>query len=402
MSLTPLKSNPPSINSLLQANPGDRLSADKSEIAPVVAILSRQLPLPQSQQLAGQTLQAKVLSSAADGQAQLDVAGLQVPVKLPAGRILTAGEMLTVRFALQDKTDSLGARETTASKKTQDIRALLTQSANPENAENDSPSFVDKVSQSARLISFLGQLAPEKTSLPTTAVRNINQLIENAQHTPIDAQAPDQKNKVNGRQLAKIDTAQLAKDISGALAKQVSSAVENSGLFYESHLQEWALGQRSKEQLAMEPQAKFSPEQIISDKGLDASALNQSAKLVTAQLATLDQSKISLALGGLLDKPIQIDIEPDQANEQDAEQNETEQARPWVARLKLDMANLGELEVRVRLLGSRCDVKMLASPTGKQALDPHWKDFESAMQNKGLTLVHGQIIDQTGGMKHES
>ena len=192
---------------------------------------------------------------------------------------------------------------------------------------------------------------------------------------------------------SKIDLHTVHNNLTGELAQKVSSAVENSGLFYESHLQQWALGQRSKDQLELEPQSRFGLEQTISEKGLDPAAANQSVRYVTAQLAALDHSKVALALDGLLHKPVEIEIEPDTASPE--EQNQTEDApRPWVARLKLDMANLGELQVRVRMIGNRCDVQISSSAESKQNIDPHWREFQQAMEQQGLTLVHGQVIAQ--------
>ena len=180
--------------------------------------------------------------------------------------------------------------------------------------------------------------------------------------------------------------------MTGVLAKQVSAAVENSGLFYESHLQQWANGQRSTDQLSKEPQARFGQEQVISEKGLNPSAVDQSAKLVSAQLATLDTNRISLALSGLLGQPVQLEIEPDNEDKDSQDQQGSEEpARPWVARLKLDMAHLGELQVRVRMIGSQCDVQISGSAHSKKAIDPHWQEFKVAMDNQGLKLVHGQF-----------
>ncbi|NJM33202.1 MAG: hypothetical protein HC848_10610 [Limnobacter sp.] len=67
-------------------------------------------------------------------------------------------------------------------------------------------------------------------------------------------------------QIGKLNLQIPIRQMTGLLAQQVSSAVENSGLFYESHLQQWANGQRSKNQLSMEPQARFGAEQVISEK----------------------------------------------------------------------------------------------------------------------------------------
>jgi len=89
MVMTPIRtSNPPSVNTLSYANPGDRVQADKGPVAPVVAILTRQLPLPQAQQLAGQTSLVRVLKSGPGDLTELDVNGQALAVKIPSGRTL--------------------------------------------------------------------------------------------------------------------------------------------------------------------------------------------------------------------------------------------------------------------------------------------------------------------------
>lgn len=406
MSLTPVRSAPPNVNSVLQSNPGDRVSSGKGDIAPVVAILSRQLPLPQAQQLAGQTVLVRVNKSGPGNDAELEFAGQNIQVKLPPGRSLTAGEMVTVSFALSGKGDDLSAGGTTGGKKVQDTRNLVTTlPTGTDDAEvQDSPSFVDRLSGTARLLGLLqrlGQSAP--TQVSTTVMASMKQLSTATLPVPlpVDAAAPPAKPETRpavqpNTQLSTVNTANNT--LAGALAKQVSAAIENSGLFYESHLQQWANGQRSTDQITKEPQARFGQEQVISEKGMNPAAVDQSVKLVTAQLATLDTNRISLALGGLLGQPVQIDIEPDPDDSAPSQEQQAngEPARPWVARLKLDMAHLGELHVRVRMVGSQCDVQISGSEHGKKAVDPHWQQFRQAMDNQGLKLVHGQFMVQSG------
>jgi hypothetical protein len=425
MTLTPVKSAPPNVNSLLQSNPGDRVSSGKGEIAPVVAILTRQLPLPQAQQLAGQTALVRVVKGGPGNEAELEFAGQNIQVKLPPGRSLTAGEMVTVAFALSNKGDDLSAGGTSGGKKIADARNLLTTlPATADDGEaQDSPSFVDRLSGTARLIGLLERLGQgSPTQVSTTVMTSLKQL---------STQFPTQTTTVPGALLAEPDNAtpntralipsttqgtvqgaakppaqqaqavnaanNLNNSLAGVLAKQVSAAVENSGLFYESHLQQWANGQRSTDQIAKEPQARFGQDQVISEKGLNPAAVDQSVKLVTAQLAALDNNRISLALSGLLGHPVQIDIEPDTEEAPDKEEQSSEEAaRPWVARLKLDMAHLGELNVRVRMIGSQCDVQITGPAHSKQAIDPHWQTFRRAMDDKGLKLVHGQFMVPTG------
>ncbi|WP_291813805.1 flagellar hook-length control protein FliK [Limnobacter sp.] len=413
MTLTPVKSAPPNVNSVLQSNPGDRVSSGKGEIAPVVAILTRQLPLPQAQQLAGQTALVRVVKGGPGNEAELEFAGQNIQVKLPPGRQLTAGEMVTVAFALSGKGDDLSAGGTSGGKKIADARNLLTTlpTSTDDGEAQDSPSFVDRLSGTARLIGLLerlGQGSPTQVSTSVmTSLKQLSTQFQTQAALPGALLAESDNTTPNARTLAQttpqtqIQQAQgvntLNNSLAGVLAKQVSAAVENSGLFYESHLQQWANGQRSTDQIAKEPQARFGQEQVISEKGLNPAAVEQSVKLVSAQLAALDNNRISLALSGLLGHPVQIDIEPDQEepSEQDKQNNE-EAARPWVARLKLDMAHLGELNVRVRMVGSQCDVQITGPARSKQAIDPHWQSFRQAMDDKGLKLVHGQFMVPTG------
>lgn len=380
MSLTPIRgnTNPPSLNSVAQVNPGDRVSADKGAIAPIVAVLSRQLPLPQAQQLAGQTALVRVVKSGLGGQAELEFAGQNIAVKLPQGRTLTAGEMVTVSFALGEKIDELGAGSTNGKKvaDTGKVNTPLLLNTDDADEQDSSSSFVNHLSGAARLISFLEQLGKgQSTKLSAQVPNNIKQLTTQAQQEILQGQN---------------------NSLSGMLAQQVSSAVENSGLFYESHLQQWAQGKRSTDQLSQEPQAHFQPDQRIAESGIDPNAIAQSAKMVHAQLAALDNSKISLNLQGLFGQPVDVEIEPDQ--QEASEETDPEKSRAWSANLKLDMAHLGILQVRIRMVGSQCDVQIASSAESKQAIDPHWKDFEQAMSSHGLKLNHGQVyVTEEGG-----
>ncbi|HEX4856096.1 MAG TPA: flagellar hook-length control protein FliK [Limnobacter sp.] len=430
MSLTPLKSSPPSLNSVLQSNPGDRVSAGKSDIAPVVAILSRQLPLPQAQQLAGQTALVRVVKGGPGNEAELEFAGQNIPVKLPPGRSLTAGEMVTVSFALRAQGDDLSAGGAGGTKKLADTRSLITTlpSAGDDPDVQESPSFVDRLSGSARLIGLLERLGKGSSpQVSTTVINSLKQLSERVGTLPsglLQGSEASAGSAAHGSALANtggnsgagsqagsaaqaralvqqnqalLQTTLSASSLAGALAEQVSAAVENSGLFYESHLQQWANGQRSTDQIVREPQARFGIDQVISERGVDPASLDQSVKMVTAQLATLDSNRISLALSGLLGQPVQIEIEPDtEEDKREGNQPSEEGVRPWVARLKLEMAHLGELQVRVRMIGSQCDVQMSGPAHSKQAIDRHWHSFRQAMDNQGLKLVHGQFMTGVG------
>lgn len=494
MAVSPLKGNASSVTTTTsKTNPGDRVASGGQSVQPIVAVLSRQMPLPQAQQLAGQTALVRVAKNGADNQTELEFNGQKISVKLPPGKSLTPGELITVSFALGDKNKADASEEGKSSKRLSNVNQLLNLDSEGEEegqtTQQKSSSFVSKLSGAARLIGLLEKLGQPKNSAPfqasvssrpianlltsgnntTTFVKLDNNLVPdklilsaqdqtsskatlqnqtNAKpttqnqlnanpsfqnQTNTNAQTQSQSNiktAVNTQQLqanltnsttltakntlgqqnslvqqnkqsfsvnqtTKVDPATLATQrMSSALAQHVSQAVENSGLFYESHLQQWAKGDRSKAQLLLEPQARFGAEQVISDKNLDPNALNQSVRMVAHQLSALDQSRINISLEGLFPNPVEVEIEADKEEQQKGEQSD-EKTRPWMAKLKLDMPTLGPIDVKLRMIGDKIDLALSAQETTKQVVDQQWRDIEYALEAKGLTLAHGQIRSVT-------
>ncbi|MDN5939641.1 MAG: hypothetical protein L0H83_13400, partial [Salinisphaera sp.] len=56
------------------------------------------------------------------------------------------------------------------------------------------------------------------------------------------------------------------------LARGLASALGRSGLFYESHLAQWAAGARSLAELLLEPQARLSAAPRLADADAESSA----------------------------------------------------------------------------------------------------------------------------------
>ncbi len=487
MALTPLRgNNSNSVNSTLQSNPGDRVSSEGRSVGPIVAILSRQMPLPLAQQLAGQTALVKVVKNDANNQAELELNGQQVSVKLPPGKSLTPGEFITVSFALSDKSKADGLDDNKSTRKTSSTNPLLELTTeNEDDTQSNikkSNSFISNLSSTARLIGLIEKLGQPKNTLPfqtsvstqpianllntnnttklihaeqfnnaptntgnirltansqnsinslstqtlangnTTLNASSNLNSQNLATTPTQAQttnlAHSQPTNPNltaqpaptlpsslvalkvptfsVNQTVTINPAQLnTQKLSSELAQHVSQAVENSGLFYESHLQQWAKGDRTKAQLLLEPQARFGAEQTITDKNLDANAMNQSVKMVAHQLNVLDQSKINISLVGLLQNPVEVEIEAEKEPSQQDTEEQQETVRPWTAKLKLDMPTLGPIDVKLRMIGDQVDLSLSTQDTTKQVVDQYWRDIENALKAKGLKLTHGQVRSVT-------
>jgi hypothetical protein len=138
------------------------------------------------------------------------------------------------------------------------------------------------------------------------------------------------------------------------LALQLKDAVEYSGVFYESHLAQWADDRRPRALLAREPQSGWMPDPRLPSpdaSGAAAIAPHAARALVAEQLAVLDsgrfvwQGELWPGQRGTL----QIDEErvpADVAGRSPAHA----QAR-WRMRLTLDVPGLGAIDARLAMHG---------------------------------------------------
>ena len=194
-------------------------------------------------------------------------------------------------------------------------------------------------------------------------------------------------------------------------AQRIQHAVEHSGLFYESHLQEWQEGRRSLESLRAEPQAALSPGPPAKEvpvqppqmeteapstpeqnaaKGLQAAlgAIPADVRpLVQDQIALLETGRMAL-LGTWEDRQFTLEIEPDD--------NSTAKGGDiplsWRVRIQLDAPNLGKLDLEVALTGTQTQVTVRPDTrvTRGQAL----RDVQAALTSASMELQ--QSLDARG------
>lgn len=139
---------------------------------------------------------------------------------------------------------------------------------------------------------------------------------------------------------------------SAALAPALRTALVRSGLFYESHLASWAVGQDSLEGLMREPQNRLSAE-VASGSPADTARTSVSPlhTLLTQQLQVLESPQFvwrgELWPGQTLEWQLRRDS--DTAEEMPAHQTAPPAESAWESRLKLHLPTLGEVEVHIRL-----------------------------------------------------
>jgi hypothetical protein len=194
-------------------------------------------------------------------------------------------------------------------------------------------------------------------------------------------------------------------------AQRIQQAVEHSGLFYESHLQEWQEGRRSLASLRAEPQAALSPGPPAKEapaqppptqteapstpeqnaaKGLQAAlgAIPADVRpLVQDQIALLETGRMAL-LGTWEDRQFTLEIEPDDSSSAKG----GDIPLSWRVRIQLDAPNLGKLDLEVALTGTQTQVTVRPDTrvTRGQAL----RDLQATLTSSSMELQ--QSLDARG------
>ncbi|PWF48862.1 flagellar hook-length control protein FliK, partial [Massilia glaciei] len=177
------------------------------------------------------------------------------------------------------------------------------------------------------------------------------------------------------------DPAQLAGALREALAK--------SGLFYESHLAEWAEGKRALSELMREPQMLRAAQ---DGPGARAALTDPAtAQLINLQLGAQEHAR--LAWQGQL-WPGQ-DLEWDVAREQpdQGRGGGPEAAHDWHSRLRLRFPLLGEIDARLVLRGDVLELQLRTGADGAAAelLRRHAGALDGAMAAAGIALSSLEI-----------
>ena len=179
-----------------------------------------------------------------------------------------------------------------------------------------------QLSQTSRMLSEIMQRVPERT-LPTLTPA-----------APLLAQPP-------------ANTAELALALRTALVR--------SGLFYESHLANWAVGQDSLDGLMREPQNRLAGEAALSlttEAASGQKGSNPLLTLLTQQLQVLESPHFAwrgdVWPGQTMEWQLrrETDLPDDQASH--ASSHNAEPAA-WESHLKLTLPQLGVLDVHIRL-----------------------------------------------------
>lgn len=180
------------------------------------------------------------------------------------------------------------------------------------------------------------------------------------------------------------------------LAHALQQTVALSGLFYESHLNEWASGQKSIAEIKQEPQA-MQTSQIVGSNETNSLANTQMTsapinnpvlgQLVHQQLQTLEQNRIAW----------QGELWPGQAlqweiSEEAAKHNTAQASVSWRSTVRFELPQLGVITAHLHLTGEHVSMQVLAdTPDIAQQLQAHGPALDNALAAAGISLSALQV-----------
>lgn len=183
------------------------------------------------------------------------------------------------------------------------------------------------------------------------------------------------------------------------LALALRTALVRSGLFYESHLANWTVGQDSVEGLMQEPQNRLAAE-----------AARMGAALSLPDLATASESRPSQAMQVLLSQQLQllespqlvwrgdvwpgrsleweVHYRPADAEEQAGASGTDAASATWESHLRLTLHELGTLHIHIKLDAQQtCSLALVAEKPGIDVLlMQHQPKLTAQLASAGCTL----------------
>ena len=164
----------------------------------------------------------------------------------------------------------------------------------------------------------------------------------------------------------------------GRIAAALQDGMGKSGLFYESHVAEWAQGARPLSDLAMEPQAQ----------GRMPSPLDPAtAQFINMQLTAHEQARVAWQGQLWPDQEMRWEVERDADGGNGAGSQDEDGAGTWQSRLTLRFGALGEVAARVVLSGDQLHIRLdAASAEAGQRMQAGRARLEQALDAAGTPL----------------
>lgn len=345
------------------------------------------------QGLIGKSMQGQVLARMGDGSYLVRVAGTPARMQLPAGAQLGTEIPLTLIGINPRPSFQIG------NNRDQPASALLTYADAEAEPETDlrgpqagAAQAGTRASSTAATLLSRAPLTPANllpalagdTPAPelSTTARAISSVLSQAESVPGAPLALVGKTPLMAAPGA--DPAQVA--------QKLRDTVGSSGLFYESHVAEWAEGKRPLASLLLEPQMQKAAAGETPRTGTDLA----SAQLINLQLHTHEQARVQWQGEAWPGQKMQWDISQDAPEgQQHAGTQADEEATAWRSNVRFQFPLLGDLAAHVVLQGGRVAIQLQAgSEASADTLRQHAARLEASLDAAGWPLSSLTIAGQ--------
>ena len=331
------------------------------------------------QGLIGKSMQGQVLARMGDGSYLVRVAGTPARMQLPAGAQPGTDVPLTLLGINPRPSFQIG--------NSRDAGATLTYAeaeAEPEAAATHGAQAGVRTGSAAATLLSRAPMTPASllpsldanTPAPelSSTARAISSVLSQAESAPGAPLSLVGKTPLMGAPGA--DPAQVARTLHDAVA--------SSGLFYESHVAEWAEGKRPLASLMLEPQMQKALQGENLRHGTDLA----SAQLINLQLHTHEQARVQWQGEAWPGQKMQWDIARDAPEgQQPGGQDEAEEATAWRGGVRFQFPMLGDIAAQVVLQGGRVQIQMQAGSEDSAAtLRRHAARLQASLDAAGWPL----------------
>jgi hypothetical protein len=317
----------------------------------------------------GQSMQAEILSKLPDGSFMVRVADQTARMPLPNGA--QPGTQVPLTLV------ALNPRPTFQVQTAQGTPAFAEAAVPPEGhgAAPGAPLAYLEGKAAAAMTRTAALLANAQTlaKVPGGAADGANASISTAGKALGDVIAAAQKADVQSTAaLGRTPLLAAASADAGRIAAALQDGLGKSGLFYESHVADWAQGARTLGDLAAEPQARGTP----------APTDPATAQFINLQLNAHEQGRV--AWQGQLWPGRDMHWEVERDEQGGGGRGGDESSPTWQSNLRLRFGALGEIAARVVLSGDQLHIQ----------LDAASADIGAAMQAQRARLA--DALDAAG------
>ena len=169
------------------------------------------------------------------------------------------------------------------------------------------------------------------------------------------------------------------------LANHLQQAIASSGLFYESHVADWAQGKLPLAALMREPQAQLgNAANLLAANPAPLDDHSAMAQIIHLQLDTLEQQRVNWQGELLPGVPFKWEIEQ---NHHSSPESFSEDEQSWQSVVRFELPHLGVVAATINLHGGQLQLFLRSDTDGTvDLLKDHSATLSEAINRSGAAL----------------